>query len=150
MPLPVQRITGSNFAYQHLPFERFLDDAADLGRERLELWGIAAHLHIPQVGDAEARVVRRRAETHGLVDDYFDALGGRVRHVHLIDGSPAGHLAWDDGELPPADYLAALDRRGYDGHLTFELFGDGTYAFEPRPAVERCLAPVRSALAPHV
>ncbi|WP_214413193.1 sugar phosphate isomerase/epimerase family protein [Sphaerisporangium fuscum] len=276
MTLSTGQITGSNFAYQHLPFERFLDDAAALGRERLELWGIAPHLHIPQLSDAEARAVRRRTDALGLkvhcltpeqvmypvniaspatwlrassiamfrraaevaaelgaelllltpgrglesepvrdawqrsvdavgeisayaaslgvtcvlealqrvesnlvndsrtlarmidevgapnlgavldtvgmavagesVDDYFDNLGDRVRHVHLIDGSPAGHLAWGDGELPLADYLAALDRRGYQGQLTFELFGDGTYAFDPRPVVERCLTAVRSAL----
>ncbi len=274
--MDLQRITAANFAYQHLPFERFLDDAAGLGREHVELWGIAPHFHIPQVSDAEARAVRRRMESRGLrvrcltpeqvmypvnvaspvtwlragsiamfrraaelcaelgaelllltpgrgfecepveaawrrsvdavgeiagdadtlgvtcvleplqrvesnlvndsrtlatmidevgaanlgavldtvgmavagegVDDYFDALGDRVRHVHLIDGRPAGHLAWGDGELPLAGYLAALDRRGYAGHLTFELFGDGHYALDPRAAVERCLAAVRAAL----
>ncbi|GAA2850355.1 TIM barrel protein [Streptosporangium fragile] len=277
MTLSLRQITGSNFAYQHLPFERFLDDAADLGREQVELWGIAPQLHVPQLSDAEARAIRRRAESRGLtvrcltpeqvmypvnvaspvtwlraasigmfrraaelcaelgaelllltpgrgfenepveaawrrsadaigeiaayagtlgvtcvveplqrvesnlvndsralarmldeigapnlgavldtvgmavagesVDDYFDVLGDRVRHVHLIDGRPAGHLAWGDGELPLADYLAALDRRGYRGYMTFELFGDGGYAFEPRPVVERCLAAVRAALA---
>ncbi|GAA2777223.1 sugar phosphate isomerase/epimerase family protein [Nonomuraea dietziae] len=67
------------------------------------------------------------------VDDYFDSLGDRVRHVHLVDGSPAGHLAWGDGRLPLAEYLTALERRGYGGRMTFELFGDGTYAFDPRP-----------------
>ncbi|MBB2914659.1 protein FrlC [Streptosporangium becharense] len=276
MPLSDRQITGANFAYQHLPFERFLDDAADLGRERVELWGIAPQFHLPQLSDAEARAVRRRVESRGLtvhcltpeqvmypvnvaspdtrlraasialfrraaelcaelgaelllltpgrgfedepveagwrrsadalgeiaayagalgvtcvveplqrlesnlvndsrtlarmldeigapnlgavldtvgmavagesVDDYFDALGDRVRHVHLIDGRPAGHLAWGDGELPLADYLAALDRRGYQGCMTFELFGDGSYALDPRPVVERCLAAVRDAL----
>ncbi|MCK2218448.1 TIM barrel protein [Actinomadura sp. ATCC 31491] len=270
----MDRFTGSNFAYQHLPFDRFLDDMAGLGRERLELWGIAPHLHVPEVSDAEARAVRRRAESRGLtvacltpeqvmypvnlaspdtrlrarsvamfrraaelcaelgaelllltpgrgfedepvahawrrsadalgeitayaatlgvtcvlealqrvesnlvndartlarligeigapnlgavldtvamavagegVDDYFDALGGLVRHVHLIDGRPAGHLAWGDGELPLAGYLEALERRGYAGLMTFELFGDGTYAMAPRAAVERCLAAVRA------
>ncbi|GIH79546.1 sugar phosphate isomerase/epimerase family protein [Planobispora longispora] len=277
MTLSLQQITASNFAYQHLPFERFLDDAAALGRERVELWGVAPQFHIPQVSDAEARALRRRLGTRGLavhcltpeqvmypvniaspvtwlraasvgvfrraaelgaelgaelllvtpgrgfedepveaarrraadaigeiaayaatlgvtcvleplqrvesnlvndsralaamidevgaanlgavldtvamavagetVDDYFDALGDRVRHVHLIDGKPAGHLAWGDGELPLAGYLAALERRGYTGSMTFELFGDGTYAFDPRPAVERCLAAVGDALA---
>ncbi|GAA4193701.1 sugar phosphate isomerase/epimerase family protein [Microbispora amethystogenes] len=272
------RITGSNFSYQHLPFDRFLDDAAGLGREEVELWGVAPHFHVPWVSDAEARAVRRRAASRGLrvrcltpeqvmypvniaspdtrlraasiamfrraaelcaelgaelllltpgrgfegepvetglrrsadalaeiaayaagfgvtcvleplqrvesnllndsralarmldevgapnlgavldtvgmavagegVDDYFDALGDRVRHVHLIDGRPAGHLAWGDGELPLADYLTAFARRGYDGHMTFELFGDGTYAFAPRPVVERCLTAVRDALTP--
>ncbi|WP_043627349.1 sugar phosphate isomerase/epimerase family protein [Nonomuraea candida] len=274
MTFPLDRFTGSNFAYQHLPFERFLDDAADLGRQRLELWGIAPQLHVPELSDAGARAVRRAAESRGLsvacltpeqvmypvnlaspdtglrarsvamfrraaelcaelgaglllltpgrgfedepvadawrraadaigeitayagtlgvtcvlealqraesnlvndsralarmiseigapnlgavldtvamavagesVDDYFDALGDRVRHVHLIDGRPAGHLAWGDGELPLADYLEALERRGYGGLMTFELFGDGTYAMAPRPAVRRCLDAVRA------
>ncbi|MEU4550292.1 sugar phosphate isomerase/epimerase family protein [Nonomuraea dietziae] len=276
MTLTLQQLTGSNFAYQQLPFERFLDDAAALGREKLELWGIAPQFHIPQVSDAEARAVRRSAQVRGLsvhcltpeqvmypvnvaspvtwlraasiamfrraaelaaelgaelllltpgrgfedepleaawrrsvdavgeiaayaetlgvacvleplqrvesnlvndsrtlarmldeigssnvgavldtvgmavagesVDDYFDSLGDRVRHVHLIDGSPAGHLAWGDGELPLTEYLTALERRGYGGRMTFELFGDGTYAFDPRPVVERCLSAVTSAL----
>ncbi|MEU1384585.1 MULTISPECIES: TIM barrel protein [unclassified Nonomuraea] len=276
MSLSLRQITGSNFAYQHLPLDRFLDDAAALGREHLELWGVAPQLHVPWLSDAEARAIRRRAARRGLtvrcltpeqvaypvnlaspdsrlragsvamfrraaelaaelgaelllltpgrgfedepvagawrrsadaigeicgyagtlgvscvlealqrvesnlvndaptlarmidevgapnlgavldtvamaaagesVDDYFDALGDRVRHVHLIDGSPTGHLAWGDGELPLADYLAALDRRGYRGAMTFELFGAGDYAFDPRPVVERCLASVRAAL----
>lgn len=64
--MDLQRITAANFAYQHLPFERFLDDAAGLDREHVELWGIAPHLHIPQVSDAEARAVRRRMESRGL------------------------------------------------------------------------------------
>ncbi|MFV0131957.1 sugar phosphate isomerase/epimerase family protein [Streptomyces sp. HMX87] len=267
------RLTGSNFAYQHLPFDTFLDDAVALGREKLELWGIAPHLHIPQVGNAEARDLRRRIEERGLaaycltpeqvmypvnvaapadwlraqsialfrraaelcvelgaekllltpgrggesepvdaawrrsvdaigdiaayadslgvtcvleplqrvesnlvndsrtlaamlgeigasrlgavldtvtmavagesVDDAFAALGDRIRHVHLVDGRPAGHLAWGDGDLPLSDYLRSLERQGYDGWMTFELFGDGTYALDPRAAVERCDAAVR-------
>ncbi|MGI5282324.1 sugar phosphate isomerase/epimerase family protein [Nonomuraea polychroma] len=274
--MELEQITGSNFAYQHLPFHRFLDDAADLGREQLELWGVAPHLHVPRLSGAEAREIRRAAAARGLVvrcltpeqvmypvnvaspvswlregsiamfrraaelcaelgaelllltpgrgfedepvaaawrrsadaigeiaayartlgvtcvlealqrvesnlvndsralarmidevgapnlgavldtvamaaagetvDDYFDALGDRVRHVHLIDGRPTGHLAWGDGELPLREYLGALERRGYRGHMTFELFGDGGYAFAPRAAVERCLAAVRAAL----
>ncbi|MFJ8665222.1 sugar phosphate isomerase/epimerase family protein [Streptomyces sp. NPDC093600] len=272
MALSSRQITGSNFAYQHLPFDTFLDDAADLGREKLELWGIAPHLHVPRLSDADARGVRRSIEARGLaaycltpeqvmypvnvaspvgwlraesialfrraaelcvelgaelllltpgrgyeneatgsawrrsvdaigeiaahaaalgvecvleplqrvesnlvndsrtlaamlgeigaanlgavldtvtmavagesVDDAFEALGDRVRHVHLVDGRPAGHLAWGDGELPLADYLSALDRRGYDRWMTFELFGDGGYARDPRAAVEQCHARV--------
>ncbi|GAA3592242.1 TIM barrel protein [Nonomuraea rosea] len=270
MSLSARQITGSNFAYQHLPLPRCLDDAAELGREQVELWGIAPHLYVPELSDAEARAIRRAAELRGLaircltpeqvaypvnvaspdtalrarsvamfrraaelaaelgaglllltpgrgfedepvqaawrrsadaigeisayaaglgvdcvleslqrvesnlvndsralaamigeigapnlgavldtvamavagedVDDYFDALGDLVRHVHLIDGRPAGHLAWGDGELPLPAILAALDRRGYAGCMTFELFGDGSYALDPRPVVERCLA----------
>ncbi|MGR0221377.1 sugar phosphate isomerase/epimerase family protein [Agromyces sp. ZXT2-6] len=273
----LDQITGSNFSYQHLPFDRFLDDMVELGRGRVELWGIAPQLHIPQLTDGEARGIRRRIAERGLavhcltpeqviypvnvaspvpwlressiatfrraaelcveleapllfltpgrgfedeptdaawrrsvdaigeiaehaarlgvdcvleplqrvesnlvndsaalarmlddiaapnlgaaldtvamatagetVDGYFAALGGRIRHVHLIDGRPNGHLAWGDGELPLGEYLEALGRHGYDGCLTFELFGDGCYAFDPRDALERCFAAVERELA---
>lgn len=81
------------------------------------------------------------------VDGYFELLGERVRHVHLIDGAPAGHLAWGDGELPLETILSALARHGYEGWMTVELFGDGSYAFDPRPALERSLGAVERALA---
>jgi fructoselysine 3-epimerase len=277
MTIALEQITGSNFSYQHLPFDRFLDDMVDLGRERVELWGIAPQLHVPQVTVEEARSTRRHigergmtvhcltpeqvmypvnvaspsrwlressiamfrraaelcveleapllfltpgrgfedestdaawrrsvdaigeiaayADTLGIscvleplqrvesnlvndsatlarmldeiaapnlgaaldtvamatagetVDDYFAALGGRIHHVHLIDGKPNGHLAWGDGQLPLGEVLEALGRHGYDGYLTFELFGDGSYAFDPRPALDRCFAAVERELA---
>ena len=277
MSITLDQITGSNFSYQHLPFDRFLDDMVELGRERVELWGIAPQLHVPQLSVEEARGIRRRLADRGLavhcltpeqviypvnvaspspwlressiamfrhaadlcveleapllfltpgrgfeneptdaawrrsidaigeiaayagalgiscvleplqrvesnlvndsatlarmlddiaapnlgaaldtvamatagetVDDYFAALGGRIRHVHLIDGTPKGHLAWGDGELPLGEYLDRLGRHGYDGCLTFELFGDGSYAFDPRPALEQCFAAVERELA---
>jgi protein FrlC len=273
----LEQITGSNFSYQHLPFDRFLDDMVDLGRERVELWGIAPQLHVPQLSNEEACGIRRRIADRGLavhcltpeqviypvnvaspspwlressiamfrraaelcveleapllfltpgrgfesestdaawrrsvdaigeiaahaaslgidcvleplqrvesnlvndsatlarmldeiaapnlgaaldtvamatagetVDDYFAALGGRIRHVHLIDGKPNGHLAWGDGELPLGEVLEALGRHGYDGCLTLELFGDGSYAFDPRPALDQCFAAVERELA---
>lgn len=277
MTLSLRQITGSNFSYQHLSFDHFLDDMVALERERIELWGIAPQVHIPQLSDADARGIRRRIDERGLavhcltpeqviypvniaspepwlrqssialfrraaelcvelgspllfltpgrgfedepttdaawrrsvdalgditgyaaslgvdcvleplqriesnlvndsaalsrmiadvgaanlgaaldtvamatagesVDEYFDTLGDLIRHVHLIDGRPNGHLAWGDGELPLADYLEALGRRGYAGCMTFELFGDGSYAFAPRSALEQCFAAVDAAL----
>lgn len=80
------------------------------------------------------------------VDDYFALLGDRVRHVHLIDGTPAGHLAWGDGSLALDGILAALDRHEYSGWMTVELFGDGSYALDPRPALARSLAAIEAAL----
>jgi fructoselysine 3-epimerase len=269
MTLSTDRITGSNFAYQHLPLETFLDDMVDLDRRRLELWGIAPQFHIPQLDGDQLRTVRRQLDerqlqvhcvtaeqvmypvniassipwlrddsialfrraaevcaeleapllfltpgrgferegsrsawhrsvdavgdiagyadslgvgcvleplqrvesnlvnnSHALrrmiddiaapnlgavldtvamaaagetVTDYYNNLGSLIRHVHLVDGRPTGHLAWGDGELPLADYVADLDAAGYTGLFTFELFGDGTYAFNPRAALERCL-----------
>lgn len=267
--ITLDQVTGSNFSYQHRPLAECFDDLAELGRERVELWGIAPHLHVPWASDAEARGIRRLAADRDLqivcltpeqvmypvnvaspdtrlraasvamfrraaelavelgagrvfltpgrgfenepvdaawrravdaigdiaayaatlgldcvleplqrvesnlvnsaadaarmlediaapnlgvaldtvamtvagddVDAYFDALGPLVRHVHLIDGSPAGHLAWGEGELPLGDLLAALGRRGYAGPITVELFGDGTYAFDPKPVLARSL-----------
>ncbi|GAA3709033.1 TIM barrel protein [Zhihengliuella alba] len=273
----VDRITGSNFGYQHFPLERCLDDLATLGRTSMELWGVAPHAHVPWLEDDDARSIRRAAEMRGLriacltpeqvaypvnvaspdpqlrrssvamfrraaelaaelgaqmllvtagrggedespsagwaravdslgeitahaaglgvdcvleplqrvesnlvnsaadaarmladvaeprlgvvldtvgaavsgdsVDDYAQLLGERLRHVHLVDGAPAGHLAWDDGRLPLDEIVAALDRCGYEGLATVELFGDGRYALEPRPALERSLDAVRRAVA---
>lgn len=271
----LERVNGSNFAYQHLPLARCFDDLAELGRTRVELWGIAPHAHVPWMSDADAWGIRDAAAARGLeiacftpeqvaypvnlaspdarlraesvamfrraaelaaglgagllfvtagrggedepreaawtravdaigeiaayagslgldcvleplqrvesnlvntaadaahllddivasnlgvaldtvaaavagdtVDDYFAALGDRVRHVHLIDGSPSGHLSWGDGSLPLGDLIAALDRNGYAGLATVELFGDGRYALDPKPVLARSLAAIAAA-----
>lgn len=73
------------------------------------------------------------------VNDYRGAFGDRIRHVHLVDGAPCGHLAGGDGTMDLAGILRDLSGLGYRGAMTFELFGDGSYALEPRPAVEKCL-----------
>jgi fructoselysine 3-epimerase len=73
------------------------------------------------------------------INDYGDAFGDRIRHVHLVDGAPAGHLAWGDGTMDLRGILRDLSDLEYQGAMTFELFGDGSYALEPRPAVEKCL-----------
>ncbi len=274
-PPLIDRVTGSNFAYQHLPLRRCLDDLADLGRTAIELWGIAPHAHVGWMTDADARSIRHAAAGRGMriacftpeqvmypvniastdprqreesrktfrraaqlavelgagmlfltsgrgredeprdagwrravdaigeiaqyasglglecvleplqrvesnlvntssdarrmlddvgasnlgvaldtvaaavagetVDDYFALLGDRVRHVHLIDGSPAGHLAWGEGDLPLPAIVDALDRHAYSGLATIELFGDGSYALDPRPALERSLQAIARA-----
>ena len=275
--MQTDQITGSNFSYQHLSFERFLDDMVTLERTHVELWGIAPHLHIPQLGADDIRRIKRmlrerelsvacltpeqvaypvniaspvdwlrlssidmfrraadlctelgspllfltagrgfedepRSEAwersaHSLrsiadyaasrgvrcvleplqrvesnlvhsvsditlmlesvgsdnldvaldtvamaaagetVHDYDAAFGSAVRHVHLIDGRPTGHLAWGDGELPLIEYLEAFAAMEYRGFMTFELFGDGSYAYDPLPALRRSFAAVESALA---
>lgn len=277
--LSPDQIAGSNFSYQHLPFETFLDDMVKLGRRDLELWGVAPQFHIPQLDAAALRAVRRRLaerelrvhcitpeqvmypvniaspvpwlrkESIGLfrraaevcaelqapllfltpgrgfenesreeawqrsvnavgeiasyagtlgvdcvleplqrvesnlvndsgtlqrmisdvgapnlgavldtvamasagetVTDYYRNLGRLIRHVHLVDGRPTGHLAWGDGELPLESYLAELDAAGYDGCFTFELFGDGSYAFDPLPALSRCLEAFSNTVSPN-
>lgn len=80
------------------------------------------------------------------VDGYFERFGKRIAHVHIVDGTPAGHLAWGDGNLPLGDYLEQLGRHGFAGTLTFEPFGNGSYALDPIAAWRRCLG----AIAPHL
>ncbi|MGX1159261.1 protein FrlC [Arthrobacter sp. SLBN-100] len=263
------QVCGSNFAYQHHSLERCLDDMVELGRTKVELWGIAPHLHIP---DADGRRVKnvlnllrerelsvacltpeqvaypvniasgerwlregsvqlflraaeicsdlespllfltagrgyedeplepawersvlalqaiteraselgvscvleplQRLESNLVTDlsslgrmvedvghpdlgvvidtvasavagdaisDYGKSFGKRVRHIHLIDGSPAGHLAWGDGNLDLTSILHDLGQLEYKESITFELFGDGSYSLDPRSSYQKCL-----------
>ncbi len=74
------------------------------------------------------------------VADYLDRFGDKVAHVHIVDGKPSGHLVWGDGDLPLGDYLDQLGQAGFAGTLTFEPFGDGSYALDPAAAWTRNLA----------
>jgi len=79
------------------------------------------------------------------VADYVNRFGKRLAHVHIVDGTPAGHLVWGDGNLPLHDYLAELDASSFAGTLTFEPFGNGSYALDPVSAW-RCSL---NAIVPH-
>lgn len=72
------------------------------------------------------------------VADYVEAFGSRIAHVQLVDGTPTGHLAWGEGSLPLDQYVTELAQYGYTGTVTFELFGDGSYALDPLTAWRRC------------
>ncbi|WP_334174640.1 TIM barrel protein [Pseudoxanthobacter sp.] len=74
------------------------------------------------------------------VADYLALFGPRLAHVQLVDGTPAGHLVWGDGTLPLGRYVSELAAAGYAGRLTFEPFGNGSYALDPAAAWTRCLA----------
>jgi protein FrlC len=76
------------------------------------------------------------------VADYLRLFGKRIAHVQLVDGTPAGHLVWGDGNLPLGDYLKALAESGYAGKITFEPFGNGSYALDPIAAWKRNLAAI--------
>jgi protein FrlC len=80
------------------------------------------------------------------VADYFDLFGPRLAHVQIVDGTPAGHLVWGDGTLPLDAYASELAERGYAGKITFEPFGNGSYALDPVAAWRRNLA----AIAPYI
>lgn len=76
------------------------------------------------------------------VGAYVEKFGERLSHVHIVDGTPAGHLVWGDGNLPLHDYLAELDASSFKGTLTFEPFGNGSYALDPVAALQRCLTAI--------
>lgn len=267
--LDVDQICGSNFAYQHHTLERCFNDMVELGRRKVELWGIAPHLHIPNADKHEVRnvlkllrerelsvacitpeqvaypvniasgadwlresslqlflraaeissdlespllfltsgrgyedeplepawersvlalqAITERASELGVscvleplqrvesnlvtdvsslkrmvddvghhdlgvvidtvavavagdaISDYGRSFGEKVRHVHLVDGSPAGHMAWGDGNLDMTAILRELGQLEYKESFTFELFGDGSYSIDPRAAFQKCL-----------
>jgi protein FrlC len=76
------------------------------------------------------------------VADYFRLFGTRVAHVQLVDGNPAGHLVWGDGDLPLGRNVNELAENGYAGKITFEPFGNGAYALDPIAAWKRNLAAI--------
>ena len=73
------------------------------------------------------------------VAGYVSHFGERLAHVQVVDGRPAGHLVWGAGTLPLGEYLEQLAEHGYRGKVTFEPFGDGSYALDPVAAWQRCL-----------
>ena len=119
------------------PLQRFesniVNDAAGLRRMLDELGAD----NIDVVLDCVAM-----ATAGDTVAGYVDLFGTRLAHVHLVDGTPGGHLVWGEGTLPLGDYVSELARLGYAGKLTFEPFGNGSYALDPVKAWTRCLGAI--------
>ncbi|PTB87119.1 AP endonuclease [Thalassospira xiamenensis] len=86
------------------------------------------------------------ANAGDTVSGYLKKFGDRLAHVQLVDGTPTGHLVWGDGNLPLSDYVTELATGDYQGKISFEPFGDGTYALDPVKALRRNL----QAIAPHL
>lgn len=129
------------------------DYATDLGVECVlePLQRVESNL-VTSTAEAASALAEIRCDSLGIVldtvamiaageevDEYFSMFGTRVKHVHLVDGNPTGHLALGDGDLPMLDILTSLAAHDYHGWMTIELFGAGSYAFDPRPAVEKSL-----------
>lgn len=80
------------------------------------------------------------------IRDYFEGLGKELPHIHLIDGTPSGHLACGEGTLPLSPrYLGEIAGYGYEGYLTLELAASSYYT-DPNMALRRALDYVREAL----
>lgn len=67
------------------------------------------------------------------VRDYFDLLGDDIVHIHIVDGTPGGHLALGDGNLPLEENLKDVARYGYKGYLSLEI-ADRRYFSNPQKA----------------
>ena len=72
------------------------------------------------------------------VRDYLELLGSDLIHVHIVDGTPGGHLAFGDGNLPLEDYVKTLGEYGYKGYLSMEI-SDRRYFAHPEEADRRSI-----------
>ena len=58
--------------------------------------------------------VRCAGET---LEQWFQALGEKIVHIHFTDGRPGGRLGWGQGLHPLDTYLETLEKYGYKGCL---------------------------------
>ncbi|MGN8779607.1 sugar phosphate isomerase/epimerase family protein [Blautia sp. HCP3S3_C12] len=72
------------------------------------------------------------------LNDYFLALSDRIRHLHLIDGTPTGHLVLGDGTHNIKEHLQAMEQNNYQEYITLE-FGSSLYYKDPEFHMRRGL-----------
>ncbi len=78
---------------------------------------------------------------------YFDKLGERLVHLHVIDsdGKTDTHLIPGEGVIPLPELLQEIKERGYDGTMTIELVT--AYINEPQLYARRAINNLRKMLA---
>ena len=76
------------------------------------------------------------------IAQYAQELGDDLWHIHLIDGRPAGHLAWGDGIFPLDQYMREIEQAGYSRYMTLELTS-AEYYNNPNPAMEQSMNALR-------
>ncbi|MBQ2792604.1 MAG: sugar phosphate isomerase/epimerase [Oscillospiraceae bacterium] len=119
-----------------LAFEILLPNESNLVNDMASAKKIMAEIDSPHFGLCIDTVPMFK-EGKSL-EDYYEALGERIVHIHLNDGKPTGHLTWGDGEQPLEEHLATLARHDYTGDLSLELGADRYYA-DPEPHLEQGL-----------
>lgn len=122
------------------PLQRLESNIANNAADLERLWRDLNANNVDLVLDLVAM-----AAAGDQVGGYMKRFGKRLAHIHIVDGTPSGHLVWGDGNLPLDDYLAEISDHSFEGTLTFEPFGNGSYALDPAAAWRRCL----DAIAPH-
>lgn len=76
------------------------------------------------------------------IDAWFEEFGNEIAHMHFVDGTPYGHLAWGDGDRCLEHYMDVIAANHYQGALTFELT-DGRYFRAPENADRQCMEMLR-------
>lgn len=69
---------------------------------------------------------------------YFEAFKTDIKHIHFVDGSPCGHLAWGDGTRDLDKDIKILEEYAYAGYLSLET-ANARYFEEPWVAEEKTL-----------
>ncbi len=64
------------------------------------------------------------------LEDYFALLGDKVKHIHLNDGRPWGHMKWGDGFQNLDEHLDAMRKYDYTGYINLEI-DHGSYLMNP-------------------
>lgn len=77
------------------------------------------------------------------MEEWFQAFGGDIAHMHFVDGTPYFHLALGDGNRPLDRYMAAVKANRYQGALTQEIT-DGRYYDDPAKADAQSYRVLRS------
>ena len=67
------------------------------------------------------------------IEEWFEAFGNEIAHMHFVDGTPYGHLAWGDGNRSLSEYMEVIHKYDYRGMLTQEIT-DNRYYDDPMAA----------------
>jgi sugar phosphate isomerase/epimerase len=112
--LPDARRLGVGLMIENLPGD--YNSAAQLGELLDPLPELGVHLDI---GHANLQV------PYNTTEEILMAYGSRLRHVHLHDnrgGNADLHLPLGSGNIDVGRYVRSLQRCGYDGTITLEVF----------------------------
>lgn len=84
---------------------------------------------------------------HESIMAYFDKLGNKMDHMHIIDGENGSdtHMIPGEGNIPIKDMLYEMKRIGYDKTATLELVTN--YINEPRFYAKRAIDNMRELMA---
>ena len=84
---------------------------------------------------------------HESIMAYFDKLGNKMDHMHIIDGENGSdtHMIRGEGNIPIKEMLYEMKRIGYDKTATLELVTN--YINEPRFYAKRAIDNMRELMA---